>query len=139
MNYPVFMWQQRMPRHRAEELLAQYHEAFKTSGCRSCPGICCEDCAREDGYLHRMGISDSHLRRLKRQHGWNATDGFKGPEGCKLPVERRSPTCIAFYCGSKLNGFMANEVTPGTRAKGPDQERTLLLVGRLRERLEKGT
>jgi hypothetical protein len=127
----------------AQNVLRAHYAAFSQSGCVMCDGNCCSWCASADGYLD--GYTDEQtIQRLKAEHGWDTKTGFRGEAGCKLPITKRSPTCLAYYCGDKSqwlegddgfhNTFTGKRLGLRTRHQRSSQ---LMAVGRLRELLER--
>lgn len=127
----------------AQTVLMAHYAAFSASGCRKCDGNCCTWCAVAEGYLSDY-TDERTIRGLKAEHGWSPEAGFRGETGCKLPITKRSPTCLAYYCGDKSqwlegndgfhNTFTGKRLGLQARHQRPSQ---LMAVGRLRELLER--
>ena len=98
-------WQHRMSADTAAGLARQHFRAFSVSGCRTCDGPCCRDCAAEEGYMRHTEATLADVERLKAAHGFDPVHGWRGPGGCRLPMHERSPTCTLFYCGVGRSGF----------------------------------
>lgn len=64
-----------------------YNEKDKGKGC-------CAHCGASHGY-HPEG---PQLKKLKRKYKFTSKDGFWSKTGCKLPREKRSNICLAYYC-----------------------------------------
>lgn len=110
------------PKKKADVLKAM-SDAFSDSVCTKCPGICCYECGPHNGYLGDF-VSVDELAQLKHTYGWSSA-GFKGETGCLLPLDLRSPTCLAFFCGQKRNGFMPDGVPAELNADPADVARTV--------------
>lgn len=121
----VILWYIPMHPATAERMQKAHTAAFKLSGCKQCAGECCKDCAENEGYLHRDNLKPGQIRYLKGRYGWTKAKGFSGETGCNLPSDKRSTTCVSFWCGQKLNGFMSEYNTPGTMLKGHARHETL--------------
>ena len=127
----------------AQTVLMAHYAAFSRSGCVKCDGNCCSWCASAEGYLSDH-TDERTIQRLKAEHGWIPEAGFRGETGCKLPITKRSPTCLAYYCGDKSqwlegddgfhNTFTGKRLGLQARHQRPSQ---LIAVGRLRELLER--
>lgn len=73
--------------------------------CASCqhgPKGCCAACGYQEGYLKwrddHPHNSPQFLKGLKELYGFTEKDGFWSPQGCKLPREKRSNTCLRYAC-----------------------------------------
>lgn len=120
----------------ATELLKMHQDAFSKSGCKECNAPCCKDCAENGGYLHHQGVMGDAAQELRDQYGWNRVKGFKGETGCNLPVNLRSPTCVAFFCGERRNNFLAGGSTPGKSLTQEQHAEVVPKVKAFRRRLE---
>lgn len=60
-------------------------------------GCCCSYCYSSEGHFNGRKIYKNKLDKLKQY--WTPKTGFlqKG-EGCRLPIEMRSITCLTFIC-----------------------------------------
>jgi len=125
MSEQVILWYIPMSSETASRMLKTHKAAFQLSGCSSCPGLCCKDCGEEEGYLNRDDLEPGQIRYLKGRYGWTKARGFSGETGCNLPPEKRSTTCISFWCGQRKNSFMATDDTPGNAVKGFARATTL--------------
>lgn len=87
-----------------QRVIKIYNQAFKAQpvpcGTDKCfhgkhnPAGCCSGCGAAQGYL-----PEKPFNALKSEYGWTKKHGFLSPGvGCKLPVEQRSATCVAFTC-----------------------------------------
>jgi hypothetical protein len=77
---------------------------FDADGCAGCktPGSawgnakkgCCSDCRNNIGYLSRTkeGSTDAYIEL------WDIRHGFWRPDGCALPPNMRSLTCLSYRC-----------------------------------------
>jgi hypothetical protein len=101
----VVYWQHKMSASQATKLARLHHETFAVAGCRQCDGPCCRDCAENEGYFKHTELTRAGLKRLKTEYGFDSQKGFRGSNGCRVPLHERSPTCNVFYCGSELNDF----------------------------------
>lgn len=117
--------------------------------CGDCGGKCCRSCASAGGYFYqKMFVPDferftlielelivevrksgyfnafdknNPVFKLAKAFGveFDPKDGFGGPTGCRLPREKRSRTCIKYFCpdlakhlGIDFNKVYWNEITP---------------------------
>jgi hypothetical protein len=68
----------------------------------TCKGACCSGCGAPfiSGYLHER-YTKPQIAKLKKEYGFiEGTIGFNSPTGCRLPVEKRSPTCLGYFCSA---------------------------------------
>lgn len=76
-----------------------HHEVFGGDvACKQCPGKCCSNCAPTRGY-HDLDEPQEVTEARMKKYGFDKKRGFKGANGCKLPVTERSSTCLAYACG----------------------------------------
>lgn len=120
---------------QANTLLKMHHDAFSQSACKSCPGLCCSDCAKSDGYLYVDNRSYEEEQALKKRYGWDNKLGFKTESGCSLPLHLRSTTCVSFYCEniSNSNRFAREALEARRETVGPIPGLDVFLVS---ERVE---
>lgn len=127
----------------AETVLRAHFASFNESGCKGCDGNCCSHCASANGYLEDYA-TEATILRLKAKYGWNSETGFRGQDGCTLPITQRSPTCLTYYCGDKRqwspDGSGFHDTFTGKRLGLQPQHqkpRQLTAIGRLRELLQR--
>lgn len=127
---PITIFGRKVTPDQANNLLKMHHDAFSQSACKACPGICCSDCAKSDGYLYVDDRPFGEQQRLKRQYGWDKKLGFKTESGCSLPLHLRSTTCVSFYCEniSNSNTFARNTLQARKQAVGHLPEVDIFLV-----------
>ena len=102
-----------IPFVEAVELTGRHTQIFSAAGCSSCLGVCCRHCAENDGYLRQdLYLSDAEIDDLKQRYAWSSTHGVRGGFGCQLPPTHRSPTCVAYYCGSPGSLELVADVQP---------------------------
>lgn len=77
------------------KVLKLHHEVFGESACKTCEGACCSHCGPHRGYLR---ISEDKFKVLVKGYGFTQAEGFKGTDGCKLPVTERSSVCLSYSC-----------------------------------------
>lgn len=133
----VIFWQHRMSASQATRLARLHQETFSIAGCRQCDGRCCKDCAENEGYFAETELTRSGLKRLKTEYEFDRTTGFRGPEGCRLPLNVRSPTCNVFYCDAGVNSFPdlptpANDLLPASQRRA-----AIKMAGHLRRAFER--
>lgn len=118
---PITIFGRKVSPDQANTLLKMHHDAFSQSACKACPGICCSDCAKSDGYLYVDDRSYEEQAQLKKSYGWDKKLGFKTASGCSLPLHLRSTTCISFYCEniSNSNTFAREALKARREAVGP--------------------
>ena len=132
----VVFWQHRMSASQATRLARLHHQTFAVAGCRQCDGPCCKDCAENEGYFQETELTRAGLKRLKAEYGFDRKTGFRGPNGCRVPLDERSPTCNTFYCGSGLNAFPEMH-TPAHDLPAPQRRVAVKLAGHLLRAFEK--
>lgn len=82
-----------LPPEKQTRVLRLHNQAFGgDTACKQCPGNCCADCARAQGYRYDWEPGE------KEKFGFDEKTGFKGETGCKLPLTERSSTCLCFAC-----------------------------------------
>lgn len=131
----VVFWQHRMSASQAMRLARLHYQTFAIAGCRQCDGRCCKDCAENEGYFAETELTHAGLRRLKAEYGFDRKTGFRGPEGCRVPLNERSPTCNVFYCGAGLNDF-PEVATPADDLPAEQRRAAAALAGDLRRAFE---
>ncbi|WP_374566016.1 hypothetical protein [Ideonella sp.] len=127
----VVFWQHRMSASQATRLARLHHETFAVAGCRQCDGRCCKDCAENEGYFQETELTRAGLKRLKAEYGFDRKTGFRGPNGCRVPLNERSPTCNVFYCGARVNAF-PELPTPADELPAKQRRDAVILAGNLR-------
>jgi hypothetical protein len=78
--------------------LINYKCNFKNGTCKRGYSnmCCCEACSRAVGYLYTILYSDIQTYAKL----YNTKTGFWRTDGCVLPRELRSYTCLGFNCGN---------------------------------------
>jgi hypothetical protein len=84
---------------------------FNKEKCTNCTNCCCKECATNKGYLH---VSGDEFIKLSKMYGFEPNKensyggiesrgiGFLGPDGCKIPRELRSHTCLNYCCDKEV-------------------------------------
>lgn len=65
---------------------------------------CCDKCNDVFGYLKYIKKSDASIY----EEAFDETTGFLGKNGCRLPLELRSVTCLTYLCDFIRNTFDEN-------------------------------
>lgn len=90
-----------LPKEIQVQVLNIYEKTFKDSACRTaCDGNCCSRCAVAEGFFGGR-MPGKVLNELKAKFEFNDKDGFRGPTGCKLPLEERNDICLSFMCSGQ--------------------------------------
>lgn len=59
-----------------------------------CMGACCKSCGRSMGWFK----TKERFELTKDKYGWDINTGFLGDNGCIIPWEERSTTCLTHTC-----------------------------------------
>jgi len=69
--------------------------------CSNCERCCCRECwdikAHFSFYNNKEKEDKLEFNKLMKLYNWNE-NGFLGKEGCNLPRENRSRTCLNYIC-----------------------------------------
>ena len=90
-------------------MMAKYATQYMNFGCQNCNRPqssltgenqrCCGGCATNIGYLRQvpsnLNIIGIYAKAFKED------TGFWRPDGCAIPRELRSETCVCYYCSEK--------------------------------------